>query len=132
METVKISEMEKLEVAQGSGRSARAIRAINPEPSGKYWAVSKVGTCDTSKCLCFRKVIAWATVLESDYQVFVTGVCPLVYEEEGGWLELTNDPVVELKEIPENAEIQPLDILEGCPVSIVPSQFYISWTPDNK
>lgn len=30
METVKISEMEKLEVAQGSGKSAVAIRAIAP------------------------------------------------------------------------------------------------------
>ncbi|EHI2277603.1 hypothetical protein J9D08_004157 [Salmonella enterica] len=132
MGTVKISEMEKLEVAQGSGRSAAAIRAVAPEPSGKYWAVSEVDTGDASKCLCFRKVIAWATVLESDYQAFVTEARPLVYEEEGGWLELTGDQVVELKEIPENAEIQIPDMLKGCPVSLAPSQFYMTWMPDSE
>ncbi|EMW9885875.1 hypothetical protein AAFW11_001396 [Salmonella enterica] len=129
METVKISEMEKLEVPQLSGR---AIRAINPEPSGNYWAVSEVVPDGTSRCLCFRKVIAWATVLESSYRVFTTEARPLVYEEDGGHLELTDDQVVELKEIPENAEIQTLGLLDGCPVSISPCQFYISWTPDNK
>lgn len=95
METVKISEMEKLEVAQGYGRSAAAIRSIVTEPSGKYWEVSTVDTGDASKCLCFRKVVAWATVLESNYQTFVTDTRPLVFEEEGGGLELTNGRVVD-------------------------------------
>lgn len=130
METVKISEMEKLEVAGGLGKFA--IRSITPEPLGKYWAVSEVDTGDTSKCLCFRKVIAWATVLERDYQVFVTEVRPLVYEEDGGFLEISYEQFVELPKIPDNAEIQTMGLLDGCPVNFVPNQFYICWTPDSK
>jgi hypothetical protein len=131
MGTVKFSEMEKLEVAQYLGKSAAAIRAVTPEPSGKYWAVSNVDTGDTSKCLCFRKVIAWATVLESNYQTYITDVRPMVYEAEGGYLELADDRFVELSEIPDNAEFQTPDILKGCPVKVSPNEFCVTWTPDS-
>ncbi|CAJ0995425.1 hypothetical protein SODG_001743 [Sodalis praecaptivus] len=106
-----------------------AIRSSMPETSGRFWAVSDVIITDDSgeRCLCFRKVIGWATVLEVITEPPQTGVRPVVLDNESGDVELTYDRVIELDGIPPNAEVQAIEQLGDCPITPAVTEFYITW-----